>query len=436
MLADRDGAGIEISGDSFLVTDVGVIGFLSSLVAFGRCVVNEHGEIRVEWLLDDIDVEPAERLTLDPLWWSTDSPSRAYSAYAEASGRFSNARDAVSSPLTWCSWYHYFDRVTPTDIRANLAIAAEHNFDVLQIDDGWQREIGEWGEVNERFGTPLVDLADEIQQHGMRAGIWTAPFCAVEGSELVQSRPQWFVTNDRGNLTTALFHEGWGGRVYALDTTQPDVLDHIESTYRRLREIGYSYFKIDFCHAGAAVGSRSRRDGTRASALRGGLEAIRRGIGAESYLLGCGSPLLSAVGVVDAMRVSEDVAPFYQPRRFFPGFEESSVATRNAIEQSCLRAPLHRRWFTLDPDCVMLRRSSTELSAPQRERLVETVHATGGLVAVSDDLSLYDSECWGDLDRLMSTREDGPRELSDPFGTPLEISWSTGSARIQWDEPM
>ena len=324
--------------------------------------------------------------------------------------------------------------ISPQDIRDNATIAVGHGIEVIQIDDGWQRNIGEWADVNERWGEPMTKLATEIRDLGATAGIWSAPFLALETSSIATEHPEWLVRNESGKPTTALFHGGWGGRVFALDTSREDVLEHIRTMYANMRSWGYDYFKIDFCHAGAAVGQRSIEGMTRAQLLRRGLQAVRDGIGNDAYLVGCGCPLLSAVGIVDAMRVSEDVAPHYEPQLFFPGFEECTVAARNALEATLLRAPLHARWFTLDGDCALLRPTLTELTLDERQIVAEALVATGGLFAISDALGLYGENEWSYFDDLVSRLDHSPREVHQLFDIGLELFWGKSSANFDWQK--
>ena len=174
---------------------------------------------------------------------------------------------------------------------------------------------------------------------------------------------------------------------------------------------------------------------TRAEALRRGLEAVRAGIGDDAYLLGCGSPLLSAVGIVDAMRVSEDVAPFWESTQFAPGWQECSVAARTAIEQSVLRAPMHRRWFLNDPDCLLLRPTSTDLTSDERLALATSILGTGAYLIVSDDLSTYTTREWELLDRLieLQPQADTTLDLGDPFASEVTVTGEHLRLKVSWD---
>ena len=434
MLADRDGAGRELSGDSYLVFDGGIVGALSNQRQFTRVVVGTNGKLRIEWLFDDIEVVAGQTIELEPHVIVLGDPGIAYSTYASLSA----APSLRTFPhiTAWCSWYHYFGDITPDNIRENLALAAQHDIDVVQIDDGWQKEIGVWTDVAPSWGEPISQLAKEIANVGCTPGIWTAPFLAIDGGTIHREHPDWLVGNGDGQPTTALFHGGWGGKIFALDLTRPAVLAHIESTYRHLRAQGFTYFKIDFLHAGASVGRRHRSDLTRAEAFVLGLEAVRRGIGDDAILVGCGSPLLAAVGLVDIMRVSEDVAPFFFPRQYFQGFPENTVSAQNALEASLLRAPLHERWFTLDPDCILLRTTETELTDNERLVVSQGAALASSFLVLSDRLSLYSDREWEIASSLWRETPNGSRHLPRPLERPLRVEAATRTGVIDiWTDP-
>ena len=437
MLADRDGAGTLVTVDTFCLTDTYVLGALTATTCLLTFAVTETA-VEAHYLLDDVILEPGMEFELDTLWYREGPAGPNYSTYAERAGLASNARVDRGAPTGWCSWYHYFTNVTSAHIEANGEIAAAHGLGLVQIDDGWQAEIGDWSSTSPRFGTPIGDLATSIVADGGVAGLWSAPFLAIEGGKLATEHPDWLVLNDQGLPATALFHETWGGKVFALDTTRDDVLAHLVETYRHLSEQGFEYHKVDFLFAAGIPGVRSGNGlFTRAMALQRGLQSIREGIGDDAYLLGCGGPLLSVVGIVDAMRVSEDVAPFYEPKIFFPGFPEGTVATKNAIQQSVLRAPLHRRWFLNDPDCLLLRPTDTELSPTERRVLATSILGTGAYLVASDDLSLYGADEWETFNQLMDLQSaaDSTLTLANPFALSPRVIGETYTLEINWNLP-
>jgi len=406
--ADAGRAGRVVCGDQFLLTDRGVAGFLD-----GRrhLSVVDASPLTAWALLDGVELAPGEERVLDPLWLAEGDPAPLYGEYARRWGAEAGARTTTPAPAGWCSWYQYLSSVTPADVRANMALAATHGLDVVQIDDGYQAAIGEWLSTRPSWAEGTASVAADIAAAGLRAGIWTAPFLVDEGGRLAREHPDWVLGRAMHNPVW------WGGWALALDTTNPAVLDHVAATLAALTEQGFAYHKVDFLYAAALPGRRHDARRTRAEALRMGLEAVRRGVGDAAFLLGCGAPFGPAVGVVDAMRVSPDVTDRWEPRTPLPGLEEAASCARNAIVTSRRRAPLHRRLWINDNDCLLLRPVQTELAPAQRRLLAATIAGAGGFAVVSDDLSLYGPEEWALLDdvRAAGASTDAPLELDDPF---------------------
>lgn len=441
-LADAEGAGRVVTGDQFLVCDAGVAGWLDGREALGMVRVSSDGALSAVALIDEVELAAGEERRLDPLWVAAGEPGALYSEYASLWGSVAGARVGAAAPLGWCSWYEYFPDVTPAAMRANLALAAEHGFGLVQLDDGYQRAIGDWLDPRPGWEEGIGSIASDIRGAGVAAGLWTAPFIVGENSRVFAEHPEWTVRHASGRPARAVFNDAnWGGWTFALDLTQPAVLDWLRSTYAALRAEGFEYHKIDFCFAGALAGTRADRTRTRAQALRAGLEAVRAGIGDDAFLLGCGCPFGQAVGVVDAMRVSADVAPTWEPAIYWAGFPESAPAAANSIAASVLRSPLHRRVWINDPDCALLRPTNTSLTARQRRAVADMVAGTGGFTVVSDDLSRYGRAQRDELARLrrLSVAGDAPLDIADPFARTvtvespalrLEVTWPALGLRI------
>lgn len=424
-------AGVVIGGDQFLVTDEGVAGFLDGRRHFGVVEAGPRAPHPLTaWaLLDGVPLGPGEERTLEPFWLATGEPGPLYGEYASRWGAESGARSRTPTPAGWCSWYHYRNEVTPMDVRANLAEAAAHGLEVVQIDDGYQERIGGWLSPRASWSEGTAALADEIRAGGLRAGIWTAPFLVDEKRPLDGLAPAAVLGRAMHNP------RWWGGWALALDTTHPAVLDHLTQTFAALTAQGFEYHKIDFLYAAALPGRRSAPAMTRAQALRAGLEAIRLGTGDDAFLLACGSPFGPAVGLVDAMRVSPDVAPWWLPRTPLAGMEESASCARNAIRTSVLRAPLHRRLWANDPDCLLLKPAEDGLADWQRDLLATTVAGTGGMVIASDDLTSYGAAEWELLDRVreLGAVADERLELRDPFSPTLCVRSSRFELTVDAD---
>ncbi|HVM95459.1 MAG TPA: alpha-galactosidase [Candidatus Acidoferrales bacterium] len=341
---------------------------------------------------DEITLAPGREMETDPLWLAFgDDVQTLLKRYADASGAALHARVPERNPVGWCSWYYYFTGVSEAAVLENLQALSRmrQHFpcDYVQIDDGYQTQIGDWLTANAKFPKGMKWIAEQIRSAGFDAGIWTAPFIARSGSQLLRDHPDWFVRNENGGLRFALWNPLWGfGNCYALDTTHPAALDWLRQTFRTIADDwGYRVLKLDFLYAAALPGLRHDPQVTRAQALRGGLEAIREAAGDAAFLLGCGCPLGPAIGVVDAMRIGPDVAPFWSnfASRTIQR-DQHGLATKHAIMNTLTRAFLHRRWWLNDPDCLMVRDTRTSLSLDEVRTLSTAIAVTDGMVVLSD----------------------------------------------------
>lgn len=298
------------------------------------------------------------------------------------------------APTAWCSWYHYYTDVTEADIDENLAavVDLELPVDVIQLDDGWQAEIGDWLDLSDRFGS-LASVTGRIADAGLRAGIWVAPFLVGSRSSLAARHPEWLITGPDGGPVSA--GHNWGQDLFGLDVTHPGAADYLRRVFEWLRGLGHDYFKIDFVYA-AALPGRRHDDVSAVQAYRRGVQLVRDVIGTGAYLLGCGAPILPSIGMVDAMRVSADVAPHYEPADGDLGGPSQRGATLSTVG----RAWQHGRFWVNDPDCLIARPA-----VERRAEWADVVGRYGGLRASSDRIA--DLDGWG-LDTTRRLLSSGP----------------------------
>lgn len=359
---------------------------------------------------DGVALHPGQQLELPPLWLAAGTDGWALlSAWADACGAAMRARVPGRSPLGWCSWYYYFTAVRERDVLDNLealrALRPRIRCDYVQVDDGYQRAIGDWLEPNAKFPHGMRWLARRIQSAGFEAGIWLAPFLVRPDARLFRARPEWLLRTASGRLRPACWNPGWsvGRPAYALDTSRDDVCDWLRELARTIvHQWGYRILKLDFLYAAALPGVRADPGVTRAAALRRGLTAIREGAGEDAFLLGCGCPLGPAIGVVDGMRIGPDVAPFWENwiSRWL-NRRRHGVATAHAVRNVLTRAFMHRRLWLNDPDCLLVRATDTRLTPDEVRSLATAIALTDGMFVLGDRVDTLGEERLGWIERLL-----------------------------------
>lgn len=255
----------------------------------------------------------------------------------------------------WNSWEAYHGKVTEADILENvqginLLPWMKNKIQYITVDDGWSRCYGDWV-PNEKFPSGMDDLAQKITESGFLPGIWSAPFLVDKKSELCATHSDWFLKTKEG-----FYHEPIGQR-FVLDSTHPEVHSHIYGLYRQFYSWGYRYYKTDFLRDAMMMCIPERKEYCPdiqlhdpelgiARGMRCCMEAIRAGVGEDSFWLGCGTDIGSGAGLMDGSRTGGDVVSFwtrvpYQARSVINHFH------------------LHGNLFLVDPDFCLVRGSET-----------------------------------------------------------------------------
>lgn len=291
--------------------------------------------------------------------------SQVFDGYVNELGiRFSRA-DKNHVPRVWCSWYSLYTAIDEKILNETFDQLDDLPFEVLQVDDGWQKDIGDW-ETNEKFPSGMAALAEKIKSTGRRAGLWLAPLIVAKSSKTYRERKDWLLRDDKGRLVSAGFN--WGQPLYALDTTHPDVHSWLAALMEQVRHWGFDYYKLDFLYAGALKGKRYN-DMPREAAYRECLGYMRKAMGHGAFFLTCGTPIMPALGMCDAIRIGPDVShewENYRNETILQNF--TTPGTRNAI-----RTVVHRLWLKdlvhIDPDVTYFESRENGLNQAQKELL-------------------------------------------------------------------
>ena len=122
---------------------------------------------------------------------------------------------------------------------------------------------------------------------------------------------------------------------------------------------------------------------------------MRAAAGEDTFLLGCGVPLGSAVGLFDGMRIGADTAGTWAPNYlgispFFQA-EPHMPSLRNALQNTFTRSAMHQRWWFNDPDCLLVR-PDTKLTLAEVQSQAAAIAITGGMLLLSDNLPALPSD--------------------------------------------
>lgn len=373
-----------------------LLGSLSQKNQFTSILANFNNEPDVHmWAnCDNVRLDPGCSISTD---WAVFNPvlldhREPLEKYFEAVARENHVRVPEESPTGWCSWYHFYTKISEPIIRDNLKAIVDQQetlpLQLVQIDDGFESQIGDWFTFKPEFPNGVAGPAAEIKQEGLLPGLWLAPFILHPRAEIIKQHPDWVLRKKNGKPVNCGYV--WGAMTTALDLTVPEALEHACRVVKTASaEWGYPYLKLDFLYAAAVDCQYRDRTLTRAQVLRRGMETIREAVGPDVTLLGCGAPLGSIIGLVEANRIGADVSgdwpPTFSGIRAFIKNEPAMPCARNSIRNIITRANLHGHWWVNDPDCLLIR-PDTHLSLAEVQSLASAIALTGGSLLVSDDL--------------------------------------------------
>ncbi|HET7839445.1 MAG TPA: glycoside hydrolase family 36 protein [Rectinemataceae bacterium] len=346
-------------------------------------------------------MNPGERLDLDGIVFLYGTRPKVEQSYFHMIREETGYKAPTSNLRGWCSWYQYYDRITPDILYRNLEALKRRGlgFDFFQIDDGWQAAVGDWLEQSPPFKGRMKELADAIRAAGMRPGLWFAPFAAASDSELFRLHPEYVLKTEYGRFLKAGYNPIWKGYYYGLDATHPRYAEYLrEVVHTIVDEWGFDYLKCDFLFSACLRGGAHHELAiSRSRILKEGMALIREEAGREAVIIGCGMPISAGIGMVDAMRVGPDTGDFWIKLAGKLLRTGAMVGARNSIRNFMVRSPMHKRLWLNDPDCVMIRDTDTRLKDPERYAQMDAIALSGGILMYSDDFSRLSERAFRDM---------------------------------------
>lgn len=388
-----------------LKKDRGVcIGFLDSTRFFtqvGTEVKQGRVVLYTQIQTDYISLKPLSVINLPPIYLKegSDCPLML-EQWANLLAERMNVDKIAPKKDGWCSWYYYFAHIDEDELIKNLEIIKvdkrTFNIDIFELDDGYQRAMGDWLETNSKFKSGLKTISKKIRDADLIPGIWTAPFMVRKDSSIFKDNPDWILKDKHSRPVVSLWNPNWGifGKSYALDVTHPGVQNYIKDLFSTLTyEYGFGFLKIDFLYAGCLPGLRYDPSLTLAEVMRLGLALIRKSCKPQTLILGCGCPLGPAIGMVDTMRIGDDVTPYWSgfvSEFLGQGFEQ--LSTKNCIRNTLTRTLMQKKWWLNDPDCLIVRKVDNKLIHTEIITFATVIALSGGPIMLSDALDSLDDK--------------------------------------------
>lgn len=314
-------------------------------------------------------------------------------------------------PGGYASWYNHYTKIDESIILSDLeGLLKTDNLialrylkrgepAVFQIDDGWERAVGEWEIDRVKFPGGLAGIAAQIEKAGMIPGIWLAPFLLTKKSRVFREKPHWLLKENKRPVQAG-WNPNWDGIYYCLDISRDDVLEYLRSIINEvIDEWGFRYLKLDFLYAGflpgdysgspageenaAAPWSRAAEYYERAVALLTGRTANAAGL--PLAYLGCGLPLGSSYRHFPLSRIGTDTKESwdYTAAKFLrhEGRPSALLCLRDTIGRSFMNGTL----YVNDPDVIFLRSENCALAETEKELIALVNFLLAGQILCSDN---------------------------------------------------
>ncbi|MFN3605237.1 MAG: glycoside hydrolase family 36 protein [Leptonema sp. (in: bacteria)] len=305
----------------------------------------------------------------------------------------------------YTTWYYHYNNLNFNELLKRIEFINSNAIPigVFQIDDGYQKRVGDWLHLKSDFDNRMKELASRIKQYKMKAGIWLAPFICEQKSYLYQYHPEWILKDKKGRFVVAGFNPLWSGKFYALNIYHPDFQEYIKHVLNVFtQEWGFELLKLDFLYA-ACIYPIKRK--TRAIQMQDALDFIHSVINwrkGNIKILGCGIPFSHAFGNVNYTRIGSDVEEKWE--NFLKKFNFlERVSTFNSLNSTIYRHSFNTKNFINDPDVFYLRDKFRALkksdlfkkiflTEEEKLTLLYVNHILGGLVFTSDPIENYNKE--------------------------------------------
>jgi len=339
---------------------------------------------------------------LEKIFGSSNKDSENYSK------RFDQINFLGKCSIGWESWYNHYSKINEKLILEDLeALTLPQSFinitkktekPVFQIDDGWEKQLGNWEIDEKRFPGGLKTITEKIEDKGYIPGLWLAPFIIDLRSPLASAHPDWLLRDSKGHLIPTGYNPLWGpyATFFALDLSNEAVIDYLDSILEKIiNDWGFRYIKLDFLYAGMLYGNFKNKGAAYQWYSRAIKLLTKRKInnkGEEVTYLGCGAPFEMSFKDLPLSRIGCDTYEKWENKLA----KTLDINGRNSAYLNLKDTLGHAIWdkiiFANDPDVIFIRNDNCFLSREEK-LLIATVNILfGSQIMYSDDPAKLTSE--------------------------------------------
>lgn len=305
-----------------------------------------------------------------------------------------------NKPAGWESWYNHYSKINEKLIledlqkinqTKNIINSYNSTSKIFQIDDGWEKALGDWEIRSDRFPNGFAQITKDIEAKGYIPGLWIAPFIIDLRSETANEHPDWILTDENGNLVPAGYNPLWGkkGTFYCLDLSRDDVIAHLLSIIDTIINTwGFRYIKLDFLYAGMLWGNYAQKTASYkiySRAIKTLTSKVQNKDGKPVAYLGCGAPFELSFTSLPLSRIGCDTFEKWKnPLLRLLNWNGRNEAYMN-VKDTLGHALWNNTIFMNDPDVIFIRSENCSLTENQKYLIAGINELFGSQLMYSDD---------------------------------------------------